>query len=104
MDSNSGITAPGTVVVRYANQSGALVTVSHRPPQQRLVAYGAECSACLDDTDSHFAVNETLKAARDWASKHAAECRALPQPGGAALINRDADAAMDRAIRKYGRD
>jgi len=74
-------TEPGTVLVRYQNQSGALVTVSHRPPEgQRLVAYGAECSACLDDTDSHFEVPSTLKGARDWANQHSAECRALPQP------------------------
>lgn len=74
-------TAPGTVVIRYANQSGALVTVSHRAPRDRKpVAYGAECTACLDDTDSHFDVTDTLKASRDWASRHAAECRALPQP------------------------
>ena len=72
---------PGSVLVRYQNQAGALVTVSHRPPSgQRLVAYGAECSACLDDTDSYFDINNTLKVARNWANAHAAECRALPQP------------------------
>lgn len=74
-------TAPGTVVIRYANQSGALVTVSHRPPEgRRLVAYGAECTACLDDTDSHYTVNDALSTARSWADAHAATCRALPQP------------------------
>lgn len=74
-------TEPGTVVVRYLNLSGALVTVSHRRPQgTRTVGFGAECTACLDDTDSTVALIATLKDARTWANKHAAECRALPQP------------------------
>lgn len=74
-------TEPGTILIRYRNQSGALVTVSHREPRdRRLVAYGAQCSACLDDTDSYFDIGSTLKDARDWANAHAAVCRALPQP------------------------
>jgi hypothetical protein len=72
-------TKPGTVVIRYANLSGALVTVSHRAPREgRSVAYGAECTACLDDSGA--SINDSLTAARTWANKHATGCRALPQP------------------------
>lgn len=81
MTSTTDPTEPGAVVIRYQNQSGALVAVSHRTPQStRLVAYGAQCTGCLDDTDSHAELPDTLGEARRWANRHATECRALPQP------------------------
>jgi len=66
------------VLIRYLNQCGALVTVTQNPntPGQPR-CYGASCAGCLD---ALFGTPTVLSSARDWASKHARECRALPQP------------------------
>jgi hypothetical protein len=59
------------VVIRYLNQSGALVEVTGSPGY-----YNARCSACLD-----AALTDTaLRSPRAWAATHAEACRALPQP------------------------
>ncbi len=65
-----------TTIVRYLNQAGALVIITERtstPGGQR--SYGAACAGCLD---AMFGTRAALSAARDWASKHAERCRALP--------------------------
>lgn len=38
--------------------------------------YSAECAACLD----RHRQDPDLSTVRDWASNHALDCRALPQP------------------------
>ncbi len=65
-------------IVRYLNQGGALVTITEKastPGEAR--RYGAACAGCLD---ALFGTPTALSSARDWASKHAEQCRALPQP------------------------
>lgn len=65
------------VLIRYANQCGALVTVTKKPGTPGgQSSYGTACAGCLDALFGSVA----LGAARDWASKHAERCRALPQP------------------------
>lgn len=73
------------VVIRYPNQSGALVTVTERAPRPGrdpdvTSRYSAECAGCLDGIDSLFTTRRDLTEARAWANTHAATCRALPQP------------------------
>lgn len=75
------------VLIRYPNLSGALVTVrvadhprgtANISPSPTLNRY-AECSGC-GDTRASVERGVRLDEARTWANKHAAECRALPQP------------------------
>lgn len=74
-------TEPGTVVIRYRNRAGALVTVTRLEPREnRFERFGAECAACLDAMKWHLRLSDTLTDGRNWASAHAAECHALPQP------------------------
>ena len=69
-------------VVRYLNQAGALVTITRTPDEPGTeTCYSAACTGCLD---AMFGTRAALSAARDWASKHAEQCRALPQPEAAA--------------------
>ncbi len=77
------ITLPA-VLIRYANLSGALVTVTEHAatnPQHPNERYSAECTGCLDSKGGDYMPQAArLKDARTWASAHANECRALPQP------------------------
>ena len=76
------VTEPAKVIIRYPNRSGALVTVIEHPdvpsyPYNNLRdEFSAECAACLD----HHRQDPDLPTVRDWASNHALDCRALPQP------------------------
>jgi hypothetical protein len=74
--------APETVAIRYRGQGGALVLVAEtatpRRPDHPHDRYYARCTGCLDHLDGLLPAD--LHRARDWADKHAAACRALPQP------------------------
>ena len=75
--------AVSKTAIRYPNLSGALVTVdAHREERAfgglRLV-FSARCSGCLDSYD-RGALSPNLDRPRDWAAKHSAACRAMPQP------------------------
>ena len=76
------VTLPDHVIIRYPNSSRALVIVVEHPdvpsyPDSTLRAeFSAECAACLD----YHRQDATLSTVRDWASNHAIDCRALPQP------------------------
>jgi hypothetical protein len=76
------VTAPAEVIIRYPNRSRALVIVVEHPdvpsyPYNTLrTEYSAECTACLD----YRRQDPNLTTVRDWASDHAIDCRALPQP------------------------
>ncbi len=71
-------------IIRYANLSGALVTVTEHEaanPHYPNERYSAECGGCLDSKAGDYMPQPVrLKDARTWASAHAGECRALPQP------------------------
>jgi hypothetical protein len=78
-------TDTGTVVIRYENQRGALVTVTRSDPrpsrdQGATAHYAAGCAGCLEEQDQAHTWHDGLDRARTWASDHAAHCRALPQP------------------------
>jgi hypothetical protein len=71
-------------IVRYRNQAGALVTITEKQgtpgalnPAQTQTRYSTACEGCLE---ALFGSPTELTSARDWASKHAERCRALPQP------------------------
>ena len=69
------------VVIRYLNQSGALVEVTQRlgtlyGSDYVRDVYTARCTACLHQHDDDTA----LLSPRTWAATHAEACRALPQP------------------------
>ena len=76
------VALPARVVIRYPNRSRALVVVNEHPdvpsyPYDHLrTEYSAECTACLD----RHGQEPALSTVRDWASNHAYDCRALPQP------------------------
>jgi len=76
------VTDPAKVIIRYPNRSRALVIVVEHPdvptyPYNNLrTEFSAECPACLDYHRQHA----DLSTVRDWASNHALDCRALPQP------------------------
>ena len=76
------VTDSAKVIIRYPNRSGALVTVTRHPdvptyPYNNLRdEYSGECPACLD----YHWQDADLSTVRDWASNHALDCRALPQP------------------------
>lgn len=76
------VTDPAKVIIRYPNRSRALVIVVEHPdvpthPNDYLrTEYSAECAACLD----YQRQDPALSTVRDWASNHALDCRALPQP------------------------
>jgi hypothetical protein len=75
------VTAPDSVIIRYPNRSRALVIVIEHPgqpayPRGLRDEYSAECTACLD----RHSQRADLAMLRDWASNHAIDCRALPQP------------------------
>lgn len=70
------------VVIRYRGQGGALVLVVETAPRRAdhpHDRYHARCTGCLDHLDAQL-LPAGLHRARDWADKHAAGCRALPQP------------------------
>ena len=71
---------PAEVIVRYPNRSRALVIVVEHPDVPYYHAlrteFSAECTACLD----YRTQDADLTTVRDWASNHAIDCRALPQP------------------------
>lgn len=74
-----------TPVIAFQNLAGALVTVTdagtvtvNANPDALDVRYIAECGGCLDARGGEFS-RRTLEDARDWASEHAGQCRALPQ-------------------------
>jgi len=69
-----------TVIIRYANLTGAIVEVRksfgalyHGAPGD---LYDARCTGCLDEHSPHTLLGST----RTWAATHSATCRALPQP------------------------
>lgn len=63
-------------VARYLNQAGALVTITKKPGEPGAeTCYSAACAGCLD---AMFGTRAALSEPRDWASKHAERCRALP--------------------------
>ena len=69
-----------SVIIRYANQSGALIEVreSHDPRfGDERTYHGARCTGCLDEQGPHW---NALDSARSWAQSHSEFCRALPQP------------------------
>lgn len=75
------VTAPDAVIIRYPNRSRALVIVIEHPgqpayPRGLRSEFSAECTACLD----RHSQRADLSTLRDWASNHAIDCRALPQP------------------------
>ena len=76
----SPVIEPDTVIIRYPNRSRALVIVIEHPDvphyNGRRTEYCAECTACLD----RHRQDPDLTTIRDWASNHAIDCRALPQP------------------------
>ena len=69
-----------TTLIRYRNRARALVTVTEHEPISTVVRYTAECAGCLDSLGASDSSRDLLRDARKWASAHAAECRALPQP------------------------
>jgi len=75
-------------VIRYQNLVGAIVAVTRPADVDSRAAYVHEvaCGGCLDASEK----GQSLHLARQWASKHAAQCRALPQPGRGAEQQRDA--------------
>lgn len=79
MPDDTTATVRTVVLIRYLNQSGALITVT-------AAEYGTHslmewsCSGCLDGTTGHH----RLPTVREAANGHAATCRALPQPQTAA--------------------
>jgi hypothetical protein len=83
----STISTPPTpaprAVIRYMNQLGAIVEVNAvpaTPPERwRGEAFTARCTACLDQYDDG-STQPSIFRPREWANKHAADCRALPQP------------------------
>jgi hypothetical protein len=62
------------VILRYPNQSGAIIEVFESPGATRTF-YTARCTACFDDKNP-----EMLAVVRKWAQSHSEICRALPQP------------------------
>ena len=77
------VTEPATVIIRYPNRSRALVIVVEHPDAPTYpyegslrTEFSAECAACLD----YHRQDADLPTVRDWASNHALDCRALPQP------------------------
>lgn len=75
----------GRVLIRYRNLSDALVTVAETAPSSyadpdAVPGHIARCSACLDASSYPAATVDGRGRARAWANRHAAECRALPQP------------------------
>lgn len=75
-------TTEPTIIIRYPNQSGALVLVREHPDvpsypyDAPVTEYSATCTGCLDRHSQRTA----LEYPRTWASQHALDCRALPQP------------------------
>lgn len=73
------------VIVRYLNQSGALVEITEQLTRDAYgygglrPQYAATCGGCLDGHAAHYA-ERSLTTTRTWAAKHAETCRALPQP------------------------
>jgi hypothetical protein len=71
------------VIIRYPNQSGALVLVNAHPaadnadPDHPARLYDAGCSGCLDEYRDY--PSSILPPVRTWANEHATACRALPQ-------------------------
>jgi hypothetical protein len=74
------VTAPAQVIIRYPNRSRALVIVVEHPDAPCYgglrTEFSAECAACLD----YHGQRADLSTVRDWASNHALDCHALPQP------------------------
>lgn len=71
------------VIIRYANQTGALVIVREHQAYRNaydmpIRLFDAECTGCLEDNGALPAT--APRTAREWAAKHSAACRALPQP------------------------
>ena len=70
--------------IRFPNLSGAIVHVISLREDRLLGAprlvFGARCTGCLDsfERDTYL---DTIVRPREWAAKHSATCRALPQPG-----------------------
>lgn len=80
------VEAAERIVIRFSNQMGALVTVTELPPPKFADpdaerGHQGRCSGCLDASQAYTATYpDHLGNARTWANKHAAACRALPQP------------------------
>lgn len=71
------------IVIRYPNQSGALVIVRRHQAYGGIAEhprplYDALCTGCLDEPG--MCLETALKIPRRWAAEHSATCRALPQP------------------------
>lgn len=70
------------IVMRYRNQSGALITVtevgSGLIEPSRVLIYAAQCSGCLEEKGTTQRP-EPMNSVRPWAADHAATCQALPQ-------------------------
>ena len=71
------------VIIRYPNQSGALVLVGEHPAVNLgygtpCPIYNATCAGCRDEYRNY--PDTDLQPVRGWANQHAATCRALPQP------------------------
>jgi hypothetical protein len=68
------------VIVRYPNQSGALIEVTESFGfwfGALRTVYGARCTACLDTAQNATSIGSP----RQWAQNHSEACRALPQHG-----------------------
>jgi hypothetical protein len=85
-DPDAADTPPlGTVLIRYPNLFGALVTVrvADYPKGTATISAApylnryAECAGC---GDAHASVERGVRIdqAREWAQKHSEKCRALP--------------------------
>jgi hypothetical protein len=74
------VTKKSKVIIRYPNQSGAVVQIVSEvvTGSRPLMLFGAECTACLDFRRPWMRTR--IAPVRRWATEHAATCRALPQP------------------------
>jgi hypothetical protein len=79
---DAGTSVFGHVVIRYANLAGALVYVFETEPvaDHPVLKYWARCDGCLMVSGGVNAP-DAINSVREWAVKHSAACRALPQPG-----------------------
>lgn len=72
-----------TPVIQYLNQAGAIVIVhdtAAAPADPDLSGhhFNVTCGGCLSECRV-MQPHTSLRDAREWASKHAGECRALPR-------------------------
>jgi hypothetical protein len=79
------------VVIRFRGLSGAIVAVTEATGKGSNARFTADCAGCLAHNPGG---GRYLETARDWAAKHSAECRALPQPAGGQQSERGVDVTV----------